>query len=160
MGRVSFFVGAIFCAACGGSTTGAGAAGLCATIQGLEVCAGRTEYKPNDTLTASVRNTTAAVVFVGGCSFKVVGKTSRTAEFDETYSPTVQCGTDVDQAEILANLIEIAAGQTVEMSLKIPPFAFQGFYRVNVWILDAEGMQVSTLPAFSGTFEVFPSAGN
>jgi hypothetical protein len=160
MGRTSLFAGAILFAACGGSTTGSGGDSLCATTQGMEVCAGRAEYSPNDNFTASVRNTTSDPVFADGCSFKVVGKTSRTAKFEDDYSPTIQCGTDVDQEEILANLIEIAAGQTVDMLLKIPPFAFQGFYRVNVWILDDQGMQVSTVPAYSGTFEVFPSAGN
>ena len=158
MGRISLLLGAALLAACGDSA-GPGDAGLCATSQGLEVCPDRGEYKPADDVTASVRNTGSEAVFADACSIKVVGVTSRTKEFATDYSPSIRCGADVDVAEIVENMVEIPPGQTRQLMLKIPTFAFQGFYRVNVWILDSMGERVSGLPAFSGTFDVFPSAG-
>ena len=160
MYRISLICGIVFLAACGDSIAGAGAKDLCATSQGIQVCADRSEYSPNDNLVATVTNTGSESVLADGCSIKAVGKTNRASEFDAGYSPTVQCGIDVDAAEILANMVEIPAGQSVEMAIRIPPFAFQGFYRINVWILDAAGEPVATQPVYSGTFEVFPSAGS
>ena len=153
-------IGCILVAGCGGSSTGPAGAGACATSQGLEVCVDRTEYSPADEVSASLSNMTAAAMYVDGCSLKVVGKTSRDAEFETAYSPAARCGSDVDAAEILANLVEVPAGATIVLPVPISPIAFQGFYRVNVWIVDDAGERVSSLPAFSGTFEVFPSAGN
>ncbi|MDX1396333.1 MAG: hypothetical protein R3195_18270 [Gemmatimonadota bacterium] len=160
MRTTTLLIGCVLVAGCGDSSTGAEAAGLCATSQGLEVCADRTEYRPADEVSASLANSTAAPMYIGGCSIKVVGKTSREAEFETTYSPAARCGSDVDADEILANLVEIPAGETLVLPVPISSIAFQGYYRVNVWILDAAGQRVSSLPAFSGTFEVFPSAGS
>jgi hypothetical protein len=160
MRRTSLVLCAVLANACGESVAGPNGDSLCATSQDLEVCADRREYSPAADLTASVRNVGAEGVFVDACSIKIVGKTSRTASFATDYSPSIQCGSDVDTAEIIANMVEVPAGQTRQLMIKIPTFAFQGFYRVNVWILDASGERVSGLPAFSGTFDVFPSAGS
>jgi hypothetical protein len=160
MSRISLMMGAVLFAACSETVAGPSDDSLCSTNQGLEVCADRREYSPADDLTASVRNAGTESVFVDACSIKVVGKTSRTAKFATDYSPSIQCGSDVDMTEIVASMVEVPAGQTRELMIKIPTFAFQGFYRVNVWILDASGERVSSLPVFSGTFDVFPSAGN
>ena len=156
----TLLIGCVLLAGCGDSATGPGASGLCATSQGLEVCADRTEYRPADEVSASLTNSTSGPMYVGGCSIKVVGKTSRAAQFETAYSPAARCGPDVDADEILANLVEIPAGETLVLPVPISPIAFQGYYRVNVWILDAAGHRVASLPAFSGTFEVFPSAGS
>lgn len=146
--------------ACGDSPVGADPATLCATSQGLEVCVGRGEYSPADEVETSVRNTTSETVRAGYCSMKAVGKTDLEADFETVYSPTVRCGADVDLDEIRSLMVEIPPGATETFDPPLSPFAFQGFYRVNVWILDENGERVAGLPAFSGTFLVIPTAGS
>ncbi|MDH3732594.1 MAG: hypothetical protein OEU54_03630 [Gemmatimonadota bacterium] len=159
MRRTIFVLGLSALVGCGESTTGPGAANLCATSQGVEVCAPRSEYRPNEVVSVSVTNETSATIYIDTCSVKPVGKTSREAAFPVDYSPQNQCGNDVDVEEIVANMIELPAGQSIQVTGNISSFAFQGFYRINVWVLDVAGARVSNLPVFSGTFEVFPSAG-
>ena len=160
MRRILIVAGTLAIAGCGSSTAGpANGPDLCATTQGFEVCAARAEYSPNETVTTTVRNTTAQTAYVDVCSVKPVGKTSRSAPFATDYSPQFGCGSDVDLDEIVSNMVELAPGASTQVTPKIAPFAFQGFYRINVWIVDAAGERVSNEPVFSGTFEVFPSAG-
>lgn len=143
-----------------GSATGANAADLCATGQGVVVCAGKPEYRPAEMVETTVRNTTSETLYVDGCSLKAVGTTNRDSPFETAYLPTARCGADVDLDEILANMVEVPPGATARLEAPLSVFAFQGFYRINVWILDVSGERVSELPAFSGTFLVYPSAGS
>jgi len=89
---------------------------------------------------------------------KIVGKTSRTAAFPEDYSPQVRCGSAWTLADIVENMVEVPAGGSVQESQQIQSFAFQGYYRVNVWLVDETGERIGSTPVYSGTFEVFPSA--
>lgn len=142
---------------CSDSATAPGAR-PCATRDGIEICADRSEYRPGATVTLTLTNGGAAPVFVDDCSVDIVGKTSREVPFDEDYDPTLRCGQDVTPAEIVSRLIELPPGTAVTASYSLATFAFQGFYRVNVWIVDATGARTSTTPHYSGTFEVFPTA--
>ena len=90
---------------------------------------------------------------------KLVGKTDRAAEFEAVFEPQGRCGPGATLADIVANMVELAPGESFEDGIQIISFAFQGFYRVNVWILNADGTLAANTPAFSATFLVFPSAG-
>ena len=143
-----------------GSATGPGGASLCATGLGVEVCAAKSEYSPGDIVETTVRNTTSESLYVDVCSLKPAGKTDRDRPFETDYLPGTACGPDVDLDEIRSRMVEVAPGATARFEPRLPTFAFQGFYRVNVWLLDANGERVNEVPAFSGTFVVFPSAGS
>lgn len=130
----------------------------CATMGGIEICADRSRYRPGDTITLTVANRGTGTVYKDSCSTEVVGKTSLAAEFEVDYDPTLSCGEEVTTAEILAAMVELAPGASIVESHALAPFAFQGFYRVNVWILDDTGARISSTPFHSGTFEVFPTA--
>jgi hypothetical protein len=146
--------------ACSESLTGSGPHSLCALVQGAEVCAARSEYRPGDVVTITIHNRGTETLRVDACSIKVVGKTTEKAVFAEDYAPNIQCGVDWTIADILENMVEIAPGESVTESTKIQVFAFQGYYRVNVWLVDETGMRTAAVPAYSGTFEVYPSAGS
>ncbi len=140
-----------------GETTGPVAA-LCATRHGAEACADRAEYGPGDFVRVRVRNASAATLYLDGCATKIVGKTSRSVPFEAVYDPSLRCGQNATQADIVAAMSELAPGETRQETLQLAPFAFQGFYRVNLWILDAAGALIAPDPAVTGTFRVSPSA--
>lgn len=142
---------------CGESPTGAGAR-ACSTIDGIEVCADRSEYRPGDVISLTISNRGGETVFKDACSTEVVGKTSLSGAFEDDYDPTLHCGEDVTPADIAAAMIELPPGDAIVESQSLARFAFQGFYRVNVWILDGTGARISMTPFHSGTFEVFPTA--
>lgn len=105
-----------------------------------------------------MRNTLDRPIFRDACGTRLVGVTNLATDFDETYDPRLRCGAEVSRMDIVARMVGIAAGASLDESFAIPPGAFQGWYRVNVWILDAEGDRVGERPASSGIFQVFPSA--
>jgi hypothetical protein len=158
--RTPIALAALFFAACSDSPTGAGSAARCATTDGVEICTARAEYRPSDVVDIQIRNEGLETRYVDYCSVKIVGTTSRSAPFPEDYSPQVRCGSDWTQADIIANKIELPPGGTVQESQRIQSFAFQGYYRVNVWLVDENGDRIGETPSYSGTFEVFPSAGS
>ena len=142
---------------CGGDTAGP-VGSLCATRHGVEVCAERPEYRPTQSVTFTTRNISNGPVFQDGCATKLVGVTNLATDFDETWDPRLRCGADVSRTDIVARMVEIGVDASFEASIAIPAGAFQGWYRVNVWILDAVGDRVGERPASSGIFHVFPSA--
>lgn len=151
---------ALLFVACSGSPAGTGSAALCATSDGVEICVARAQYRPTDIVEIEIHNRGLETLYVDYCSVKIVGKTSRSVPFPEDYSPQVRCGSDWTQADVIANRIELPPGGTIQESQQIQSFAFQGYYRVNVWFVDGNGDRIGTGPSYSGTFEVFPSAGS
>jgi len=143
---------------CGSPSTGPGGQ-QCDTQAGVEVCAERSQYSPTDIVRFTVRNRGFAPIYMDACSTKPVGVTSLSNEFEAVFNPTLRCGAGATTADVVANMVEIPPGEMSQATVQIVSFAFQGFYRVNVWIVDAEGMLVPPAPAVSGIFEVFPSAG-
>lgn len=143
-------------AACGGDPAGPGADGLCAVRAGVEVCAARTEYRRSDPVRITIRNTTSEPILKDGCGTKLVGKTRRDASFDLSYSAELLCGPDPEPAEILAAAVVIDPGETIEDVLVFSSFAFQGYYRAHVWLLDETGVLRPENPVFSGTFVMVP----
>ena len=105
----------------------------------------------------TVRNTTAAPIYKDNCSLKPVGVTRREIPFEEVFNPSLFCAPGTP-ADIIANMTEIAPGETMTDTFQISAFAFQGFYRLNVWIVESDGTLAHPVPSHSGIFEVFPSA--
>ncbi len=143
--------------ACGSEITEPGTS-LCATRNGVEVCVAGAQYSPGDLVRFTVRNMSGAPIYKDSCSTKLVGTTGVDGSFDEVFDPTLRCGSNAGVQDIVANMIELAPSEENSDSLQLVSFAFQGYYRVNVWIVDADGALVSSTPAISGTFDVFPSA--
>ena len=143
--------------ACGSDITEP-ATSFCATRNGVEVCVAGAEYSPGELVRFTVHNTSGTPVYKDSCATKLVGNTGSLGVFDEVFDPTLHCGSDASVQDIIANMIELVPGEETSDSLQLVTFAFQGYYRVNVWIVDADGALVSNAPAISGTFHVFPSA--
>ena len=142
--------------ACGGDATGP-MASLCSVQSGAEVCVARAEYRQADLVSFTTRNTGSAPIFKDGCSTRLVGKTTEAAEFEAVFKPSLRCGSGATLADIVANMVELGPGESFEETLQLTSFAFQGFYRANVWILNSDGTLAGSTPAHSGTFRVFPS---
>jgi hypothetical protein len=151
---------ALLAAACSESLTGSGPRSLCDLVQGAEICAARSEYRPGDDVTITIQNRGTETIRVDACSIKIVGKTTEKAVFAEDYAPNILCGVDWTIEDVVANTVEIAPGGSVTESRQIQVFAFQGYYRVNVWLVDETGARIAPVPAHSGIFEVYPSAGS
>ena len=143
--------------ACGKSVTEP-ATSICATRNGAEVCAAKAQYSPGDLVRFTVRNTSGASIYKDNCSAKLVGTTTRDGKFEAVFDPTRSCGPNASMDDIVANMIELAPDESTSDSLELQTFAFQGYYRVIVWIVDSDGTLVANTPAISGTFHVFPSA--
>lgn len=130
---------------------------LCATQHGLEVCVDRPEYEPTQSITVTSRNVSGARIFKDSCAIKPVGVTNLEVEFEESYNPTLHCGRGATRADIVQHMVELEPGDSTRETLTLPFFSFQGWYRVNVWLLDAEGNLAVETPATSGIFLVYPS---
>lgn len=156
------FLGSMMAAAlvvsCGEDVTGPQAE-LCATRHGAEVCVARAEYQRTQPVTITTRNVSSRPIFKDACSTKLVGVTSLSREFEEEYNPRLRCGSDVTAVDVRANMVRLDPGSSFEETLTLTTFAFQGYYRANVWILDEQGERVAEIPAHSGIFRVFPATG-
>ncbi len=157
-GLLASMMAAALVVSCGEDVTGP-LAELCATRHGAEVCANRAEYQRTQPVTFTTRNVSSRPIFKDACSTKLVGVTSLSREFEEEYNPRLRCGSGATAADVRANMVRLESGESFEESLTLPTFAFQGYYRANVWILDEQGERVAETPAFSGIFRVFPSTG-
>ena len=115
------------------------------------------EYERNELIAVTTRNVSASPIFKDSCAIKPVGVTDLRREFEEVYNPRLHCGSEVTRADIIEHMVEIVPGASFEETLGISPFAFPGWYRVNVWILNAEGSLAAGTPAISGIFRVFPA---
>ncbi|MCY3700976.1 MAG: hypothetical protein OXH46_15260 [Gemmatimonadetes bacterium] len=153
-----FLPAAVFAVSCGEDATGP-VGSLCATQHGLEVCVDRPEYEPRESITVTTRNVSGARIFKDSCGTKPVGVTNLEVEFEAFYNPTLHCGRGATRADIVERMVELGPGDSTRETVTLPFFSFQGWYRVNVWLLDAEGNLAVDTPATSGIFQVFPSVG-
>lgn len=149
---------ALLALSCGEDATGP-VRSLCATQHGLEVCVDRREYEPRESITVTSRNVSDARIFKDSCATKPVGVTNLEVEFEAFYLPTLHCGRGATRADVVQHMVELAPGDSTQETVTLPYFSFQGWYRVNVWLLDAEGNLAVDTPATSGIFQVFPSVG-
>ncbi len=156
-GFTATILAAALAVSCGAEATGPLAA-LCATRHGAEVCVDRPQYRPTQSVTITTRNVSGDPIFKDVCATRLVGVTNLEVDFEEFYDPRLHCGAGVTLADIAERMVEIGPGASFEEALTLQSFAFQGYYRAHVWILDAEGRLVAETPAPSGIFEVFPSA--
>ena len=147
---------ALLALSCGEDATGP-VGSLCATQHGLEVCVDRPEYEPRQSITVTSRNVSGARIFKDSCAIKPVGVTNLEVEFEASYNPTLHCGRGATRADIVERMVELEPGDSTRETVTLPFFSFQGWYRVNVWLLDAEGNLAVDTPATSGIFQVFPS---
>ncbi|WP_420449941.1 hypothetical protein [Candidatus Palauibacter sp.] len=158
MSRALPLLAAVLVLSCGEDATGP-VGSLCATQHGLEVCVDRPEYEPRESIAVTSRNVSGAPIFKDSCATKAVGVTNLEVEFEEFYNPTLHCGRGATRADIVERMVALEPGDSTQDTVTVPFFAFQGWYRVNVWILDAEGNLAEETPAASGVFQIFPSVG-
>lgn len=158
MRRRLFIPSLLVLVGCGAFATGPDV-GPCATNQGIEICVDRSSYPPGASVNLTMMNRGTRTVFEDFCSVKVVGKTDPSVPFEDRYDPTLSCGIDVTPEEIIARMVELAPGASIQEQHRLPTFAFQGLYRVNVWFLDENGDRISMSPFVTGTFLVIPTAG-
>ena len=158
MSRALPLLAAVLVLSCGEDATGP-VGSLCATQHGLEVCVDRPEYEPRESITVTSRNVSGAPILKDSCATKPVGVTNLEVEFEAFYNPTLHCGRGATRADIVERMVQLEPGDSTQETVTIPFFAFQGWYRVHVWILDAEGNLAEETPAASGIFQVFPSVG-
>lgn len=120
----------------------------------LTSCVDREEYREGDTVTWTIRSSRGDVVFLDACSIELARDLGT---FEEGYHPQLLCGSDVDLAEIVAGMIPLGPGESLSGEYRLGGVVLQGRYRMNLWVLDAEGQRISAGPYFTPVFAIFPS---
>lgn len=135
-------------------------ASLCDERDGIRICAQDDQYPQGATVVFTISNTGSGPVFEDMCSGEVAGRSTETSPWSSVSGATRNCGPDPTLDDIIANMREVAPGQSVTTSFRMSAFAFQGDWRAQLYFLDSEGQPLSDEAYVSGVFEVFPSAGN
>ncbi len=138
---------------------GFGPSSTCQVRLGIEVCAGRDEYRPGATVDFTVTNRGSQPVLIDACSYQVSGRSREALPFVWDYDPTRGCGPEATIEDVVAMMRSLDPGASLRGAVGIAPSAFQGFYRVGVWQVDASGALVDDDPFTSNDFDVLPSAG-
>ncbi len=138
---------------------GFGPSSTCQVRLGIEVCVDREEYAPGATVNFTVANRGSQSVFIDACSYQVSGRSREVLPFEWDYDPTRGCGPEATIEDVVAMMRSLDPGASLTGGVLITPGAFQGFYRVGVWQVDAAGALVDDDPFTSNDFNVLPSAG-
>ncbi len=142
-----------------GCSDGFGPSSTCQVRLGIEVCADRAEYRPGATVNFTVTNRGSQAVLIDACSYQVAGRSREALPFEWDYDPTRGCGPQATIEDVVAMMRALEPGASLAGAATIVPNAFQGFYRVGVWLVDAAGALVDDDPFTSNDFDVLPSAG-
>jgi hypothetical protein len=134
----------------------------CKERDGISICIDRSEYRPTWTVRMTIKNNGSATVYQDVCSVDLVGSggpVDRLLAIPPMYDPRRFCGQDVTPEVIVAQMRELPPGGTLTETLDIPVATFQGFFRIDIWFLDAEGAHLPGSPYTTQPFDIFPSAG-
>ena len=130
----------------------------CDRCDEMRIRSERTAYRPTAAITFTITNLTSGTLRYDWCSVVAGGRTNTSKPFNIEYRPDRRCGAGAGAAEVLANMRVLAAGASVRDSVVLSPGAYQGEYRVQIWLLDVAGLIEVGNPVVSNTFEVFPGA--
>jgi hypothetical protein len=133
----------------------------CKETDGVSICIDRSQYRPSWTVRMTLKNNGSETVYQDVCSPSLVRSLGTIADLDAVrgvYDPRRYCGADVTLEDIVAQMRELPPGGSLTVNVQIPVAAVQGFYRVDIWFLDAEGTNLPESPYGTQPFDVFPTA--
>jgi len=133
------------------------AAPACALCNELEVRVGKEAYSPGSWVAFTVRNLTNEDRRYDWCSVAPRRRMESAEAWDVVRRTGDRCPGALP-ADVAANIRLLAAGASVQDSVLIRTSAYQGEYRVLVWLVLPDGQVVTGNPVFSNAFDVLPSA--
>ena len=126
----------------------------CRDRDNLTSCVDQDTYVRGETIFWEIQSSRRDTVFLDVCGTHLV----RDVEgFEERYFPQLNCGSDVDRAEVIAMMIPILPGGVAGGEFVIGQLAAQGRYRLNLWVVDEGGHRLSVGPYFTPNFGIFLS---
>lgn len=147
---------AVLALSCGGETLGP-TGDRCGIEHGVEVCVDRLEYGTGERIVVTTRNISGSPVFKDGCGTSTV-RVSDSREVRGRYLPRLRCGVGVTRETIVARMVRLEHGASTEEALPVRGFVVQGYYQVQVWLLNADGALAADTAVRSGVFGLVPSA--
>jgi hypothetical protein len=149
--------------------TGTGGVGACSSLTGpdevcntsgdIKICTDRAEYATGATVSFTITNLGQATVFQDMCSGGTVGRRKTNEEWSPVSGTTRLCREDQTIEDVIANMRPLERGQTLNDQIKTSTFAFQGYWKLQVYVVDQDGHRIREDPFDSAVFEIFPSAG-
>ena len=149
-------VAAAMLLSCDGSATGP-SNDLCGVRAGIEVCVDRSEYGINQSITITMRNRSDSPVYKDWCGTTTSRVKDAEDESRPRYNPGRRCRGRSTIADIVGRAARVDPGESMQDVIAIGGHVVQGFYRANVWLLDADGTPAFDAPISSGMFSIFPS---
>ena len=119
-----------------------------------------TAYRPTSVIGFAITNRTSQPLRYDWCSISAAGRSLTTDPFPVAYRADRRCGPGAGLVQVLANMRVLAAGATVGDSVTLLIGAFQGQYRIQLWLVDITGTPEPGNPVISNFFDVVPSAAH
>ena len=128
----------------------------CERCDEMRVVTDRPEYRPGSVVAFTLTNRTTADLRYDWCSVAVASRGS--SDFETNYSPARRCGFGAGLSEVLEHMVVLAPGETLRDSATISSGAAQSQYRIQLWLLDENGLPETGNPVASNIFDVYPGA--
>jgi len=131
----------------------------CSTSDNIEICTDKAEYATGATVSFTITNLGQATIFQDMCSGGTVGRRKASEEWSPVSGTTRLCREDQTVEDVIANMRSLEPGKALNDQIKTSPFAFQGFWKIQVYVVDQDGQRIREEPFDSAVFDIFPSAG-
>jgi len=128
----------------------------CERCDEMRVVTDRPEYRPGSVVAFTLTNRTTTELRYDWCSVAVASRGS--ADFETNYSPARRCGFGAGLSDVLEHMVLLAPGETLRDSAAISSGAAQSQYRIQLWLLDENGLPETGNPIASNIFDVYPGA--
>ena len=131
----------------------------CNTSDNIRICTGNDEYATGSSVDFTVTNLGQVSVYQDTCSGGTVGRRKTSDEWSPISGTARVCREDQTIEDVIANMRLLEPGKTLTDQIKTSPFAFQGYWKLQVYIVDQDGQRIREQPFDSPVFDIFPSAG-
>jgi hypothetical protein len=132
----------------------------CDLCDELRVLTDHPEYRQGSWIAFTIKNRTPDVLRYDWCSVEHVARTSSDTPFDVRYVPSRRCGFGAGIDEVREHMVVLASGEAQRDSVFLSGAAFQGQYRIHLWLVDENGVADPDNPVVSNTVDVFPTANH
>ena len=149
-------VGLLALAGCGNGIT----APKCDRCDELRVLTDHAEYRQGTWIAFTITNRTPDVLRYDWCSVEHAARTSTESPFKVRYLPSRRCGFGAGIDEVREKMVVLAPAESARDSVSLSGAAFQGQYRIHVWLVDETGVADPNQPVVSNTVDVFPTANH
>ena len=124
----------------------------------IRICTGKAEYATGSTVDFTLTNLGQVAVYQDMCSGGTVGRRKVSEPWSPVSGTTRLCREGQTVEDIIANMRLLEPGKTLADEIPTSPFAFQGFWKIQVYLVDQDGQRVREEPFDSAVFDIFPSA--